>query len=112
MNYRIGDIFTIDNEYSKRAQFCNENNLMIAEITKDGDDKRLFTIKEIPSLSKNELLYQEIYELKKELEKAKEDVEQVELFDMTRSDYDSKKKRCSEIILKLRELEREVKQYE
>lgn len=48
---------------------------------------------------------QEIHELKAEIIKAKEDVEQVELFGMERQDYDRKKARCVEIILRLRELE-------
>lgn len=46
-----------------------------------------------------------IAELKQELAKWKEDVEQVELFGMQRNDYEEKKKRCAEIILELRELE-------
>lgn len=48
---------------------------------------------------------QEIHELKAEIAKDKEDVEQVELFGMERQDYDRKKARCVEIILRLRELE-------
>ena len=112
MEYKVGDIFTVDDEYSKRAQFCNENNLMIVEITKEADSERWFAIREVPPPNKRDLLCQEIYKLKVELEKAKEDIEQVELFGMTRTDYDTKKTRCAEIVLKLRELEKEVKQYE
>ena len=52
----------------------------------------------------------EIYALKRELEKCKEDVEQVELFGMERTDYATKKARCIEIILRLRELEKELKE--
>lgn len=51
-----------------------------------------------------------IADLKNELKKAKEDVEQVELFNMTRSDYEEKKARCREIILELRELEKQITQ--
>lgn len=47
-----------------------------------------------------------IYLLKQELKKFKEDVEQVELFDMERSDYEQKKIRCANIILELRNLEK------
>ena len=47
--------------------------------------------------------------LKSELAKYKEDVEQVELFGMERYDYEEKKKRCADIILELRILEKEVK---
>ena len=44
--------------------------------------------------------------LKEQLQKYKEDVEQVELFGMERSDYEEKKQTCANIILQLRELER------
>ena len=53
---------------------------------------------------------QEIYELKQEIIKAKEDVEQVELFHMERTDYERKKARCVEIVLRLRELEARLKE--
>ena len=52
---------------------------------------------------------QKIIRLKAELNKYKEDVEQVELFDMERADYQEKKARCAEIILELRQLESEVR---
>lgn len=47
----------------------------------------------------------EICELKQEIIKIKEDVEQVELFGMDRDDYQDKKERCVEIIQRLRLLE-------
>lgn len=50
----------------------------------------------------------DIFMLKQELEKYKEDVEQVELFGMERADYEQKKKRCAEIIIELRTLENEM----
>ena len=49
--------------------------------------------------------------LKQELEKIKEDVEQVELFGMERSDYTQKKTRCVEIIERLRVLEQRLKEW-
>lgn len=49
---------------------------------------------------------QRIQELKTLLQKYKEDVEQVELFGMERTDYEEKKKLCAEMILELRELEK------
>lgn len=55
-----------------------------------------------------ELARIEIGKLKQELEKWKEDVEQVELFGMERVDYEQKKTRCAEIIIQLRELEKMV----
>lgn len=52
--------------------------------------------------------YKEILEIKKTLEKYKEDVEQVELFDMERTDYAEKKEQCRSMVLRLRELEKEA----
>lgn len=48
--------------------------------------------------------------LKRQLVRYKEDVEQVELFGMERSDYEEKKKMCTDIILELRELEKTLKE--
>ena len=50
----------------------------------------------------------QIRELKEQLQKYKEDVEQVDLFGMERADYQEKKQRCAEIVLQLRQLESEV----
>lgn len=47
-----------------------------------------------------------IKEKKQLLSKYKEDVEQVELFGMVRSDYEEKKKLCEKLVLELRELEK------
>lgn len=49
-----------------------------------------------------------IADLKQELSKLKEDVEQVDLFGMTRTDYEEKKARCREIITELRTLESQI----
>lgn len=49
-----------------------------------------------------------ILDLKQEIAKIKEDVEQVELFGMERSDYQEKKARCVEIIQRLRTLEKQI----
>lgn len=53
---------------------------------------------------------QEIATLKNEIAHIKEDVEQVELFGIERQDYERKKARCVEIILRLRELEARLKE--
>lgn len=58
--------------------------------------------------TEKELARIEIGKLKQELEKWKEDVEQVELFGMERTDYEQKKTRCVEIIIQLRKLEKVV----
>lgn len=49
---------------------------------------------------------QRIQELKTLLNKYKEDVEQVELFGMERTDYEEKKKACADMIIELRQLEK------
>lgn len=46
---------------------------------------------------------------KHQLNKYKEDVEQVELFGMQRDDYEQKKELCKSIILELRQLEAQLK---
>lgn len=51
-----------------------------------------------------------VNKLKIELNKYKEDVEQVELFDMERADYEQKKAQCVSIIQELRELEAQIKE--
>ena len=57
--------------------------------------------------TKDQIEY-EIADLKYEIAKIKEDVEQVELFGMQRDDYEQKKARCVEIILRLRTLEAQL----
>ena len=105
--YKIGDIFYDDNEYSARAEFCNNNNLVIKEIESD-DNGRRFTIVEPPQPTEQEIIIADIFNKKKLLEKYKEDVEQVELFGMDRMDYEEKRSKCAEIILELRNLENEL----
>lgn len=63
-------------------------------------------IEAIDYVKPQEVINQErIIELKEQIAKYKEDVEQVELFGMERSDYEEKKQLCKDIILELRELE-------
>lgn len=106
--YKVGDIFGLDDKYSDRARFCNENGLMIVEITGKGEKDRRFQIQEVPPPTAEELKQIEIQDLKRTLEKYKEDVEQVELFGMERADYEEKKRLCAEMIIELRKLEKVV----
>ena len=62
--YKVGDIFGINDEYTERAMFCNENHLCIEEITKDTDTERKFQIQELPKKTDNEILEEEIKDLK------------------------------------------------
>ena len=59
--------------------------------------------------TEQELIQKQIFEIKQLLAKYKEDVEQVELFGMERTDYEEKKKACADMILELRELEKQLK---
>lgn len=54
--YKVGDIFGLDDEYSKRAQFCNENNLMIVELSQPTDKERRFQIQDLPELTEEQIL--------------------------------------------------------
>lgn len=51
-----------------------------------------------------------IAELKQQIAKYKEDIEQVELFGMQRDDYEQKKEMCKNIILELRQLEAQLRE--
>ena len=55
-------------------------------------------------------LQYEIAKRKLNLQKYKEDVEQVELFGMQRADYEEKKAQCVSIIQELRQLEAQIKE--
>lgn len=45
MNYEVGLIFVDDEDYSNKAQWCNENGYYIEEIEKDEEGNRQFKIK-------------------------------------------------------------------
>lgn len=64
--YKINDIFYVDEEYSQRAEFCNNNGLVIVEIEADEKGRR-FQIQEVPAPTQEELNQQRIYELKQKL---------------------------------------------
>lgn len=76
--------------------------------SEDFNDNLSFSVEKYNARKQGEFNNQRILVLKAELAKYKEDVEQVELFGMERTDYEEKKKRCAEIIKELRILEKEV----
>lgn len=55
MEYNIGDIFRLDEDYSNKAQWCNENGLMIMEIEPKNGERR-FQIQEVPPPTEEEIL--------------------------------------------------------
>ena len=61
--YKIGQIFTDDEEYSKRAEWCNNNGYYIEEIEPLEDGTRQFTIKEPAKPSLAEIKAQKLAEL-------------------------------------------------
>ena len=71
MVYEIGLIFADDEDYTNKANWCNENNCYIEEIEPKEDGTRQFQIKQIPQKTEDEKMieqYQsEIVELKKYL---------------------------------------------
>lgn len=72
MSYNIGDIFTLDEEYTERAEWCNENGYYIEEIEPLEDGIRQFTIEEphMPSLEEAKAQkLAELNSLSSELEK-------------------------------------------
>ncbi len=108
MNYNVGDTFYEGEDYAQIAKYCDDKSFVIEEVKSD-TELRKFIIKEVAKPTEKEFAQQEIYQLKQQLEKYKEDVEQVELFGMQRADYNEKKKLCAEIVVRLRELEKLVK---
>lgn len=89
-----------------RWEYDEEKNTMVA-IARPPEDVEKIKAKIAAEKEKNEKI-SKIAKIKKDLEKFKEDVEQVELFSMTREDYAEKKELCKNMILQLRELERSL----
>ena len=61
--YEIGQIFTDDEEYTERANFCNENGYYIEEIESLEDGTRQFQIKEVAKPSLEEIKAQKLVKL-------------------------------------------------
>lgn len=59
---KIGDIFYLDEEYSERAKFCNNNNLVIEEIESDAKGRRFQIVKK--TLSQIDTYEDEIVKIK------------------------------------------------
>lgn len=63
MSYSVGDIFTLDEEYTERANFCNKNGYYIEEIEQLEDGTRQFQIKEPHTPSLEEIKAQKLTKL-------------------------------------------------
>lgn len=68
MTYKINDIFTLDEEYTERANFCNENGYCIEEIEPLEDGTRQFQIKEPTKPNIEELKIRKLSSLKFQFE--------------------------------------------
>lgn len=71
--YQVNDIFYFDNEYSARAEWCNQNGKVIVEIEPDENGRR-FQIQEIPAPTKEELEQMRIYEIQQRLVELDQDI--------------------------------------
>lgn len=70
------------------------------------DDEKALNLEE--EKGKYEAIQKEIRDIRLNLTKWKEDIEQVELFGMDRDDYEEKKQMCKNAVLRLRELEKQL----
>lgn len=68
MSYNVGDIFTLEDEYTERANFCNENGCYIAEIEPLEDGTRRFQIKEVAKPTLDELKIRKLSSMKFQFE--------------------------------------------
>lgn len=55
MNYNVDEIFTLEDDYTERVNFCNENGCYIEEIEPLEDGTRRFQIKEVATPTFEEL---------------------------------------------------------
>lgn len=104
----IATVDDVNSIFQTIDQLGIQNGKVINEIEPSENGERQFQIQEVPPPTAEELNQIEIQDLKRTLEKYKEDVEQVELFGMQREDYAQKKQACADIVVRLRQLEREV----
>lgn len=105
----LNTIFYEYENYEEKANWANKNNCTIIELESDEKGRRFKIVENV--LSPKDFLSTRISELKRQIAKYKEDVEQVELFGMERSDYQEKKQMCANIILQLRQLENQLKEF-
>lgn len=72
MTYNVGDIFKLDEEYTERANFCNENGYYIEEIESLEDGTRQFQIKKVSEPSLDEVRQRMKISMKSRMESKRE----------------------------------------
>ena len=90
--YKVKDVLTIKHEELKALREELVKNSLYPNVTEQNGDECVVLVCEIPKPQPWQTASAEIIRKKKILEKYKQDVEQVELFDMERTDYEEKKK--------------------
>ena len=103
--YKIGDIFYADEEYSARARFCNDNNLMIVEIEQDEEGKRRFQIKAVQEPSAKEKAEWEISDLKRALTETDYKAIKYAEGEITYAEYEPTKRQRAQWRARINELE-------
>ena len=116
MEYEIDLIFVDDEDYTNKANWCNENNCYIEEIEPKEDGTRQFQIKQIPQKTEDEKLieqYQaEIIELKKYLSDTDYKAIKFAEGEITESDYQEVKSQRHDARVRINELESLIEQLE
>ena len=115
-NYKIGLIFVDDEDYTSKANWCNENGCYIEEIEPLEDGTRQFQIKQIPQKTEDEKLieqYQsEIIELKKYLSDTDYKAIKFAEGEITESDYQEVKSQRHDARVRINELESLIEELE
>lgn len=107
--YSINQIFINDDDYTNKANWCNENGCYIEEIEPLENGTRQFQIKQIPQKTEDEKLieqYQsEIIELKKYLSDTDYKAIKFAEGELSESDYQEVKSQRHDARVRINELE-------
>ena len=114
--YKIGLIFVDDEDYTNKANWCNENGCYIEKIEPLEDGTRQFQIKQIPQKTEDEKVigqYQvEIVELKKYLFDTDYKAIKFAEGELSESDYREVKSQRREARVRINELENMIEELE
>ena len=114
--YSINQIFTYDDDYTNKANWCNENGYYIEEIKPLEDGTRQFQIKQMPQKTEDEKLieqYQsEIVELKKYLFDTDYKAIKFAEGEITENDYQEVKAQRHDARVRINELESMIEELE